>query len=188
MSVRYRAQGIILGAEDRFEADRAFWVCTKEFGLVVLWAVSCRKIVSKLRGGLIPFSLANIEFVQGRHRKTITDASVSCLLARPGNLEGLRVASRIAETARALFPREDADERAWEVLLESLRLCARVASSREGRRVYYTFFWRAMECMGYGVPGEFHGALLGSAALTPLEERSIAKATRERFSEIFVRI
>lgn len=188
MSVRYRTRGIILGAEDRLEADKVFFALTKEFGLIALWAVSCRKIVSKLRGGLRPFSLSTIEFVQGKYRKTVTDASASRLLVRPDNLEGLRVAIRIAKTALALFPREDADERAWEIVLESLRRCALVASAKEGRKIYYAFFWRSMRCVGYGMPQEFERALSGAAALTAREEQEIARATKEQFHTILVRI
>src|SRR3990172_1648761 len=94
----YRTQGIILKKEDRGEADRVFTVFTKDFGKLKLRAVSERKISSKLRGGLELFYLSAIEFIQGKARKTITDALPLCRYpVLRADLERLRIMYRFAE-------------------------------------------------------------------------------------------
>ena len=60
--------------EDRGESDRFFTVYTKEFGKLDILGKSIRKISSKLRAGMGLFSLSEIEFIQGKALKTLTDA------------------------------------------------------------------------------------------------------------------
>src|SRR3990167_7638334 len=74
MTTSYRTAGFVFKKDDRFESDRNFSVFTKDFGRVEVLGKSIRKIASKLRGGIEIFSLSEIEFVQGKNRKTLTDA------------------------------------------------------------------------------------------------------------------
>ncbi len=187
MNVRYRTRGIILEAKDQREADRAFLVLTQEFGLVALWAVSCRKIASKLRGGLCALSCSDIEFVQGKNRKTVTDARLVSLHPISHNLEGLRAAMRMAKTLTLLLPAEDPDERVWELALRSLQGCADVREPKEGRVAYYGFFWNMMDLLGYGVSRDIRAALSRASGLSLAQERDIAAATKDRFHAILIR-
>lgn len=187
MNIRYRAQGIILDWEDRLEADRVFSVLTKEFGMVALWVVSCRKISSKLRGGMRPFSCSDIEFIQGRNRKTVTDARSVLAYPLSGNLEGLRAAMRVVKTVKALVPKEDPDERVWTLVLDTLRACVSVASAREARLVYYAFFWGLAERLGYGTLAETQAMDAAMREASGGKERVVAITTRERFQRILVR-
>ena len=74
MFIHYRTQGFILKKIDRGEVDRIFTIYTKDFGKLELLAKAERKIQSKLRGGLELFYLSEIEFIQGKAHKTLTDA------------------------------------------------------------------------------------------------------------------
>jgi len=73
MFTHYRTEGFILKKIDRGEADRIFTVYTRDFGKLDLLAKAERKIKSKLRGGLELFYLSDIEFIQGKTHKTLTD-------------------------------------------------------------------------------------------------------------------
>ena len=111
----------MLEKEDRGEADRVFTVFTKDFGKLRLRAVSERKITSKLRGGLELFYLAEIEFVQGKTQKTVTDAwaiDQHILLRRDVNR--LRVMHRLAEIVDDLVKGQEEDQRLWSLLSETV--------------------------------------------------------------------
>ncbi len=173
MAIHYRTKGIILQKQDIGEADRVFTVFTRDFGKLKLWAVSERKITSKLRGGLELFYLSEFEFIQGKTRKTITDA---ILIARypvlRESLERMRLMHRFVEIADDLIKGPERDESIWNLLLETLSLLN--LSSLETRTfkvLAYYFLWNLLSYAGYAPSleriaakdakvAEFIGALL----------------------------
>lgn len=74
MSSYYKTNGIILASRDVGEYDRIITCFTQDFGRVELRAKAVRKITSKLRGGLEPFSLSWLEFVDGKRGYIVTEA------------------------------------------------------------------------------------------------------------------
>ena len=74
MALQYKTEGFVFKKEDIFEADRIFSVFTKDFGRIEVLGKAIRKIASKLRGGMAMFDLSEIEFIQGKNKKTLTDA------------------------------------------------------------------------------------------------------------------
>lgn len=74
MSIYYKTKGIVLASRDVGEYDRIITCFTKEYGRVELLAKAVRKITSKLRGGLEPFCLSWLEFVEGKHGYIVTEA------------------------------------------------------------------------------------------------------------------
>src|SRR5260221_8614188 len=74
MSLYYKTEGFVFKKDDSLEADRNFSVFTKDFGRVEIFAKAIRKINAKLKGGIDIFHFSEIEFVQGKKRKTLTDA------------------------------------------------------------------------------------------------------------------
>ena len=74
MTLRYKTEGFVFKKEDNLDSNRIFSIFTKDFGKVEVLGRGIRKINSKLKGGIGLFSLSDIEFVQGKIRKTLTDA------------------------------------------------------------------------------------------------------------------
>lgn len=151
MAVHYRTQGIILAKKERGEADRVFTVYTKDFGRLALWARSERKIASKLRGGLELLCLSELEFINGKSKKTITD---SFLIERYSvirkDLRKLRSALRIMETLEETTAKEEQDLTAWNLLLESLSLLNNpLFPPTSCRLLYYYFFWNLLSHLGW---------------------------------------
>lgn len=72
----YTTKGIVLGQVPRREADRLYTIFTRDFGLVRASASGVRKEVSKLRGNLEPFSIANVSLVKGKGEWRITSAEL----------------------------------------------------------------------------------------------------------------
>ena len=74
MFIRYKTKAFILKKTERGEADEALTVFSREFGRIEILAKSVRKIASKLRPGVEIFYLSDIEFIQGKTYKILTEA------------------------------------------------------------------------------------------------------------------
>jgi len=151
MFTHYMTQGFILKKTDMGEADRLFTVYTKDFGKLELLARAVRKMKSKLRAGLEIFYLSEIEFIQGKAQKTLTDA---ILLDGFKNLRKdlarLAIARKIAEVFIGLVSGQEKDERLWRLLAETFkRLDAE--NVRPGVRdlIYHYFIWNFLSLLGY---------------------------------------
>ena len=151
MALHYRTQGIILRKRDMGEADRVFVVFTKDFGKLTLRAVSERKITSKLRGGLELFNLSELEFIQGKTHKTITDAAlVNSYPCMRKSLERVRAMARFAEVADELLRGQERDDKIWNLFTESLFILDKPAlREREIDVLAYYFLWKLLSLAGY---------------------------------------
>ncbi|OHA63734.1 MAG: DNA repair protein RecO [Candidatus Wildermuthbacteria bacterium RIFCSPHIGHO2_01_FULL_48_27b] len=204
MAQHYRTQGIILRKQDIGEADRVFTVFTRDFGKLRLRAVSERKITSKLRGGLELFYLAEIEFIQGKVYKTITDAVCVCpypIIRK--NLERLRVMERFAQVADELLHGQEQDEEIWNLLQETLSVLNRPALKGHDLKILaYYFLWNLLASAGYSPSlaqivaedpsiAEFIGVLLKSDSetlqdidLRGINETRLREISQEHLSQI----
>lgn len=88
MFVNYRTQAIVLGRKNINEADSLIYFFTKEYGLLKILGKSIRKISSKLKSGARDFNFEEIEFVQGKKLKILTDIYSVKKIAR--NRQGLK--------------------------------------------------------------------------------------------------
>lgn len=157
MFLHYRTRGFILKKEDRGEADQLFAIYAKDFGRLEILAKAIRKITSKLRAGAELFYLSEIEFIQGKTYKTLTDA---ILIERFENLRKslprLKIASRISEVFDNLVKGQEADERIWQLLNETFKKLNnwKIENSLKTENckleiVYYYFFWNLISNLGY---------------------------------------
>ena len=98
MAVHYRTQGFFIKRTDRGEDSRLFTVYTKNFGKLKILGRAIRKIGSKLKGGSEIFCLSEIEFIQGKNHKTLTDAILleNFSVIRK-DLKGLKIIRQITE-------------------------------------------------------------------------------------------
>ena len=118
MFVHYRTKAIILKKVDRREADQLFTLYTEDFGKLTVLGRAIRKISSKLRSGIEIFYLSEIEFIQGKAYKILTDA---ILIEKFNNirkdLRKLTIATKIAEVLDNLIQDREPDERTWSLSL-----------------------------------------------------------------------
>jgi len=151
MFTHYRTQGFILKKTDSGEADRIFTIYTKDFGKLELLAKAERKINSKLRAGLELFYLSEIEFIQGKSHKTLTDAIlINSFKNLRKNLKKLSVAYKISDVIDNLIKGQEADEKIWQLLndvFEKLNNLSAVGSHL--LLVYHYFFWNFFSVLGY---------------------------------------
>ena len=148
MAFHYKTQGIILKKQDQGEANRIFKVFCKEYGKLTMFAVSERKITSKLRGGLELFSLSYLEFVQGKSKKVLVEAiSLKQYLTSLQDLSRLRTALQIAKLVDQHMAEQEKDEKVWDLLAQSF---SELQEDIAPEKVYQSFVPRFMTLAGYG--------------------------------------
>jgi len=181
MFVHYRTQGLILAKEDRGEADQLFTIYTKDFGKLEILGKAVRKISSKLRSGTEIFYLSEIEFIQGKTHKTLTDAILvekfrnlrlqpalpsSQPSAGPLSLKRLAIAYKISEVLDNLVKGQEADEKIWQLLFETFgRLNDINLQFTICNLQYYYFLWNLLSILGY--KAELYNCVICQKKLTP---------------------
>jgi DNA repair protein RecO (recombination protein O) len=115
----YQTGGIFLGKENRGEANQLFFIFTEQFGAIEVLARAIRKITSKLRSDANLFSLAQIEFIQGKNYKTLTDIVTldKWSLVRQDTAK-LALAQKISQVIAQLIIHPQKDSQVWELLLQ----------------------------------------------------------------------
>lgn len=133
--------------ENRGEADRVFTIFTQDFGKLEILGRAIRKITSKLRAGADIFNLSEIEFIQGKTSKTLTDA---ILIEKFKNLksdpEKLEAAYKTADVLDSLIGFEEKDEKIWQLLITTFR---NIEISKYRDIVCYYFLWNLFSILGY---------------------------------------
>lgn len=158
MFIHYRTQGFFIKKTNRREADQSFTVFTKDFGKLEILGKAIRKIKSKLRGGAELFYLSEIEFIQGKTHKTLTDAILIDNFSNiRKDLRKLKITYQIAEVLDNLVGGEEKDDKIWQLLKEVFE---KLNSLKRIEIIYYYFFWNLISILGY--QPEFHNcSLLG---------------------------
>jgi DNA repair protein RecO (recombination protein O) len=142
----YRTSGFILEKTDMGESNRIFTVYTKDFGKLELLARAERKITSKLRGGLELFYFSEMEFIQGKHYKTLVDVELKEGFNHfKKDLKILSVLSKISEIFGSLIKEADPDEKIWNLLMDVLKKLRDTSPEI----VYHYFFWNFISILGY---------------------------------------
>jgi DNA repair protein RecO (recombination protein O) len=151
MFINYRTQGIILKKKDLGETDQLFTIYTKDFGKIEILGKAIRKISSKLRSGADIFYLSNIEFIQGKTHKTLTDA---ILIEKFRNLrkslKRLRIAYKISEVFDNLVKGQEPDQEIWHLLNETFEKLNNLSFDIcHLSLLYYYFLWNLLSTLGY---------------------------------------
>ena len=151
MFIHYRTKVFFLSEQDRGEANRLFTIFTNDFGKLKIFGRAIRKIKSKLRAGTEIFSLSEIEFIQGKSHKTLTDA---VLIDRFKNIKEdpkkLKVAFQVAETLDSFLEQGEKDDEIWQLLKETIqRLNECPPETKNCSLIYYYFFWNLVSILGY---------------------------------------
>ncbi len=167
MAIHYRTQGFILQKTDRGEADRIFTIYTKDFGKLEILVKAERKIKSKLKGGLGLFCLSEIEFIQGKTHKTLTDAILTKNFPNlRKSLERLPIAYKISEILDNLIKGQESDEQIWNLLKETCqRLDNQQLTINNQQLLYQYFLWNLFSILGY--QPELYNCSICQKKLTP---------------------
>lgn len=151
MALHYRTQGFILKKVDAGESDRIFTIFTKDFGKLEILAKAIRKITSKLRGGMELFYLSEVEFIQGKTHKTLTDTIlIDSFQNLRKDLKRLKIAQDISEMIDDLIKGQEKDEKIWNLLEVAFQKLNKASLSiKECWLIYYYFLWNFLSALGY---------------------------------------
>jgi len=169
MAVHYRTQGFVLKKTDLREADQVFDIFTKDFGKLEILGRAIRKIKSKLRSGADLFYLSEVEFIQGKTYKTLTDAiTIEKFKNTRNDLEKLKVAFQVAEVADSLIKGQERDEQIWNLLDEVFeKLNDYSLLTTHYSLIYYYFLWNLLSISGYQI--DLHNCVICRKNLIPLK-------------------
>lgn len=151
MFIHYRTEGFILKKEERGESDLLFTIYTKDFGKLDVLGKAVRKIASKLRPAAEVFYLSEVEFIQGKSQKILTDAiSIDKFLETRKELKKTKIANKIAEVLDSLIRGQEPDEKIWQFLKELFQKLNKFQLPVAGCQLfYYYFFWNFIVILGY---------------------------------------
>jgi len=161
MTSHYRTRGFIFKKEDRLEADRIFSIFSEDFGRIEVIGRAIRKINSKLKSGLDIFSLSEVEFIEGKNKKTLTDA---LFIERFRNIcqsqESFETAEKISSLVDIFVKGEEKDSELFRLLddvfykLNNQQFYSLNSSSSKRissfQMLYFYFFWNFVSKLGYG--------------------------------------
>ena len=115
--------GFVLGHADIKEADRLFFLFTRELGMVTAIAQGIRKETSRLRYSLQDFSCSRIDLVHGKEMWRITSAK-KIELDGFENFSYLIMFARVLNLVRRLCQGEEAVEPIFDILEQITKIFA----------------------------------------------------------------
>jgi DNA repair protein RecO (recombination protein O) len=155
MAAQYRTQGFVIKKTDRRECDQVFTVFTKDFGRIEVTGKAIRKISSKLKSNIDIFSLCEIEFIQGRIYKTLTDSRKICDFKNiKDDLERIKIAVKVSEAVCGIINGSERDEKVWNLLSETFsRLDSQKLKIENWKLevLYHFFLWNLLSVLGYKI-------------------------------------
>lgn len=151
MKNHYKARAFVFKKGDVNESDRVFSVFTDGFGRLDIFAKAIRKNASKLRSGIDTFFISEIEFIQGKNRKTLTDAiAIEKFDNIHNDLDRFTVANGIGRILDNFIKGEEKDEEVFRLLSEVfLKLNQQDLKVKNCILTYYYFLWNALSLLGY---------------------------------------
>jgi|SRR3989344_3094259 len=167
MTTQYKTHGLVFKQEDGLEADRTFSIFTYDFGRLEVSGKAIRKITSKLKGSIEVFSFSEVEFVQGKTKKILTDALfLEKCKNIPRSPEKMAVARNIAKVLDIFLKGEQKDEKTWGLLADVFeKLNSDSLRIKHCPLLYYYFVGNFILALGHG-PEISHCAVC-SRALQP---------------------
>ncbi len=114
----YHTEGFVLTSFDSGEANKFFYIYTKDFGLIGATAQGVRHLKSKLRFSLQDLSFVNVSLVRGKGVWRIVNARMhdESIADVVSHKEKRIVFSRIISLIRRLVNGEQADDALYRVL------------------------------------------------------------------------
>jgi DNA repair protein RecO (recombination protein O) len=151
MTLKYKTKGFVFKKSDASESDSFFSVFTKDFGRLDLRAKAIRKITSKLRSDIDIFYLSEVEFIQGKNVKTLTDARlIEKFRNLTQDLERFKVVNGIGNVLDNFIKGEEKDDAIFDLINEIfIKLNNYTPTPKTYTLIYYYFLWNFLYLLGY---------------------------------------
>ena len=118
----YHTAGIVIEATNIKEANKLYWIFTRELGMVMATAQGVRLAASKLRFSLQPLSIADVSLVRGRNGWRVVNAKeISNVYWKIKEIpHSVAMSSRVLRLVRRLVTGEEKNENLFDRLSEGL--------------------------------------------------------------------
>ena len=145
-----KTDALVVGSMRYGEADRILTLYTRDRGRVSAIAKGVRRPKSKIGGRLEPFSLVRMVLHQGRTLYTVTGAeTVRTFQGAREELYRIEEGSRLLETIRRLFPEEERNTAAFNLLVRGVARLAAAADRPTAARVVLATRVKLLLTLGY---------------------------------------
>jgi len=153
MAIQYKTRAFVFKKSDRNESDQTFSVFTDDFGKLNIFAKAIRKSTSKLRKDFDLFYLSEIEFIQGKSVKTLTDAvKIKKFDEIVLNRQKLSVANQIADTLDDFIKGQERDDNIFNLVEGCFnKLDDKSSSIKNYQLAFQYFFWNFISLRGYKI-------------------------------------
>ena len=144
---KYRTEAVILDKADRGEADQIFTVYSKDYGRIEVSARGIRKMASKLRAATQVMSLCDVEFIQGKNFKTLTDSLCENRFdTARADLKKIAAFVNISKLTAKLLKNSERDGRVWNLLTETL-FCLEESQTEAADAIEHC--WNLLSVLGW---------------------------------------
>lgn len=152
MTLRHKTTGFVFREENLMESDKIFSVFTCDFGKIEIFGRAIRKIASKLKGNMEILSLSEIEFIQGKNKKILTDIFLKEKYENiKNNPEKIKIAYNIAGILNDFIRGEEKDENIFNLLTDIFnKLNNSQFPTSNSQLLFCYFFWNLIFVLGYG--------------------------------------
>lgn len=146
----YHTEGIILGSKNFKEANKYFYILTKDLGLVYAEAEGIRKLSSKLRYVLQDFNYVKLDFVQRKNIWRITNAiKTNELELLNKDFNKLKIVANISKLLLRLLPGIEPNPTLFQEVLDGFSLLEKDNSKEELKNIEIVLVLRILSNLGY---------------------------------------
>jgi DNA repair protein RecO len=146
----YHTEGIILGSRNTKEADKYFYIFTRDLGMIYATAQGVRKISSKLRFVLQDYAYVKLDIVSGKEIFRITSASKTNLLQDISkNAQTFKVFVKITSLLKRLLSGVEKNEILFDDLLNNLFILEKAKNIAEIQDIETIIVLRMLNNLGY---------------------------------------
>lgn len=173
----YHTEALILGSKNYREADKYYYIFTRDLGMIMTSAQGVRKISSKLRFVLQDYAYVKIDLVRGKDFWRITNASKTNKLEKiVQKKETLEIFSNIVRLLKRLLMGEENNTELFDDLLRGLFILEKIEDKNELNNLEAVIVLRILNNLGYIGENEALKKLIQS----PFEKELIFEANTKR--------
>lgn len=155
----YHTRGVVIEALNIKEANKSYWIFTRDLGMVMASAQGVRLSASKLRFSLQPLSIAEISLVRGRAGWRIVNArEISNIYWKIKNTpQSVAMSSRVLRLVRRLVAGEEKNEQLFDRLFEGLMYLAgdidgKMPTTKQVMNLEFILLLQVLYTLGYFAP------------------------------------
>lgn len=146
----YHTEGIILGSRNFKEANKYFYILTRDLGLVYAEAEGIRKITSKLRFVLQDFSYVKLDFVKRKNIWRITSAiKTNELDILKNDFDKLKILNNISKLLIRLLPEQETNENLFVDFLNGLKTFEKIENKQDLINLEIILVLKILHNLGY---------------------------------------